>query len=93
MKTPIVLAAILALPVVLQGCEPKAQAPGSAAAGDDKQAMSQTLPDRTIERAPPAAGIPSGVAAPQAEPTAPPSASPPAADYPSSPPAEPKTGN
>ena len=54
--TSTLIAATLALPLLLLGCDRSEQSPSAAAPSEDKQASS---PDRMLERSPPAAGQPS----------------------------------
>jgi hypothetical protein len=56
-KTTVVVA--LVLPLLLLACDRAEQSPTAAIPGQEKQAMT---PDKTLERSPPAAGMPAAPA-------------------------------
>lgn len=74
MRNQSILATLLALPLLLLGCDQADQSPSAAAPAEEKQAMSPDSQDKMIERAPPAAGMPASPDA--ATPATPPAAAP-----------------
>lgn len=59
MRTNALLAALLALPMLMMGCNRHDQSPAGAAPGEDRQATAPSSPDKALDNAPPAAGKPS----------------------------------
>lgn len=87
MKTTTTFVAALVLPLLLLACDRAEQSPTAAVPSQEKQATTtpSTSPDQTLERAPPAAGMPG---APAGEPAATPA---PQSDTPSSPATQPES--
>lgn len=56
MQTKATFVAALILPLLLLACDRAEQSPTAAAPGQEKQAMTPSSPDKTLESAPPAAG-------------------------------------
>ncbi|MDP2880889.1 MAG: hypothetical protein Q8N89_04820 [Azonexus sp.] len=65
MRNQTTLAAILALPLLLLACDRAEQSPTAAVPNQEKQAMT---PDKALESAPPAAGMPGVATEPSATP-------------------------
>lgn len=89
MRNKTLLAATLALPLLLLGCDAADKSPTAANPSEDKQAVTPSTEDRMLERSAPAAGTPtpaepSSTMAPQPSDTAPP------ASQSEPPPSEPK---
>jgi hypothetical protein len=95
MRNKSLLAAALAVPLLLLGCDRADQSPTAANPSEDKQAMTPSTEDRMLEQSAPAAGTPSPAPTMSDEPsstmpppTSPSGETPPAAQ--SEPPSEPK---
>jgi hypothetical protein len=68
MQTKTTFVVALVAPLLLLACDRAEQSPSAAVPSQEKQAMTpETSPDKTLERSPPAAGLPG---APVSEPAA-----------------------
>lgn len=78
MRTNAMLAALLALPVLMMGCNRQDQSPAAATRGEDRQATAPSTQDQMLQDSPPAAGTQSDSsgAPPSSEQGAPSSAAP-----------------
>lgn len=55
MRTNATLAALLALPMLMMGCNRHDQSPAAAVRGQDRQATAPSMPDKGLDTSPPAA--------------------------------------